>query len=102
MYVKYFKDQYTDSYNDSLQFKVAITPNEPVATDTYWYYDLTNIVADHTIIVTDAGVTNKILFKNNGSWIEAVRVYKKVNGSWVQQTDLTSVFDPNTHYVKGG
>lgn len=102
VYVKYFKDQYTDSYNDSLQFKVAITPNEPVTTDTYWYYDLANIVADHTIIVTDAGVTNKILFKNNGSWVEAVSVYKKVNGSWVQQTDLTSVFDPNTHYVKGG
>ena len=102
VYVKFFKDQYTDSYNDSLQFKVAITPNEQITADTYWYYDLTNVVADHTIVVTDAGVTNKILFKSNGSWIEAVKVYMKVNGSWVQQTDLTSVFDPNTHYVKGG
>lgn len=45
--------------------------------------------------------TDKILFKNNGTWVEAVKVYKKVNGSWVEQSDLTTVFNANTNYVKG-
>ena len=35
IYVKYFKDQYTDDYNDSLQFKVAITLNESFTPGTY-------------------------------------------------------------------
>lgn len=37
---------------------------------------------------------------DRGDWIEAVKVYKKVNGSWVEQSDLTTVFDQNTNYVK--
>lgn len=31
----------------------------------------------------------------------AAAVYKKVNGSWVLQTNLANVFDANTNYVKG-
>ena len=29
------------------------------------------------------------------------RIYKKINGVWVQQTDLTTVFNDTTNYVKG-
>ena len=35
IYVKYFKDSYTDDNNDSLQFKVAITLNESFTPGTY-------------------------------------------------------------------
>lgn len=101
IYVKYFKDSYTDSNNDSLQFKVAITLNEPYTPRTYWGYTLTNITTDHTIVVTAAGGTATIYFKSGGSWVSASKVYKKVNGSWVEQSDLTAVFDSNTNYVKG-
>ena len=31
----------------------------------------------------------------------ASKVYKKINGSWVEQADLSSVFDTSTNYVKG-
>jgi len=68
IYVKYFKDSYTDSNNDSLQFKVSITLNEAFTPRTYWGYTLTNITADHTIVVSTAS-TNTIYFKNNGSWV---------------------------------
>lgn len=37
----------------------------------------------------------------SGEWIEAIKAYKKVNGSWVEQSDLTTVFDSNTNYIKG-
>lgn len=32
---------------------------------------------------------------------EATKVYKKINGSWVEQTDLTQVFSSSTNYIKG-
>ena len=101
IYVKFFKDQYTDSYNDSLQFKVAITLTEPYTPQTYWGYTLTNITADHTIVVTAGGGTQTIYYKNNGSWVAVTAAYKKVNGSWVLQQDLSNVFDSQTNYVKG-
>lgn len=98
--VKYFKDQYTDDNNDSLQFKVAITLSETPTYETYWAYTLSNITVDHTIVVVQAA-QNKIYIKVNGSWVEATTIYKKVNGSWVQQTDLTNVFDSGTNYLLG-
>lgn len=101
IYVKYFKDSYTDSNNDSLQFKVAIALNEPYTPRTYWGYTLTNITTDHTIVVTAAGGTATIYFKSNGSWTAVAKAYKKVNGSWAGQSDLTTVFDSNTNYAKG-
>ena len=64
-------------------------------------YTITNIMADHVIVVTSGGSQPTIYYKNNGSWIAATAVYKKVGGSWVLQTNLANVFDPNTNYVKG-
>ena len=66
-----------------------------------YVYTISSVNANHTIVVTASGSSDKILFKNNGSWVEAIKVYKKVNGSWVEQSDLTTVFDSNTNYVKG-
>lgn len=98
IYVKYFKDSYTDSNNDSLQFKVAITLNESFTPGTYWGYTLSNITADHTIVVSSVVAQDKLYIKVNGSWVEATAVYKKVNGSWVEQADLTSVFESGVNY----
>ena len=98
IYVKYFKDSYTDSNNDSLQFKVAITLNESFTPGTYWGYTLSNITANHTIIVSSTAAQDKLYVKVNGSWIEATAIYKKINGSWVEQTDLTSVFESGVNY----
>lgn len=101
IYVKYFKDSYTDSNNDSLQFRVSITLNESYTPRTYWGYTLTNITADHTIVVTSAGSTETTYFKNNGSWVSIIKIYKKVSGSWVEQSTPSTVFDENINYVKG-
>ena len=40
-------------------------------------------------------------FKSNGAWVTVTKAYKKVSGSWVEQSDLTTVFDSNTNYLKG-
>lgn len=96
IWVKYSKDDASDSNNDTLQFKVAITLDEPYTPSAYYGYDIPNISADHTIVVT-ASATDKAYIKQNGSWVE-VEVYKKVNGSWVLQTDLLNAFDSQTNY----
>lgn len=98
--VKYFKDNYTDSGNDSLQFKVAITLDETPTYDTYWYYDLSNITTDHIINVTAGGNQPKLWFKDP-NWTQAIKAWKKVNGAWVEQTDLSTVFNNSTNYIKG-
>ena len=38
---------------------------------------------------------------SSGGWVETVKVYKKTSSGWVEQTDLTTVIDQNTKYVKG-
>jgi hypothetical protein len=101
IWVKYSKDDASASNNDTLQFKVSITLDEPFTPGTYYGYDITNISADHAIVVTSGGSSQKIYFKVNGTWVETNEVYKKVNGVWVKQTDLTNVFDTDTNYVKG-
>lgn len=48
-----------------------------------------------------------ISLKCNGSWLESKKVYKKVSGTWVEQTNVASLFDGTasgspTNYVCGG
>lgn len=66
-----------------------------------YVYTISNVVADHTIVVTSGGVTQTIFYKNNGVWVAASAAYKKVNGTWVLQNDLSNVFSSGTNYVKG-
>ena len=33
----------------------------------------------------------EIYIKNNGSYVEAIGVYKKINGAWIKQTDIASI-----------
>ena len=96
--VKFSKDDSSASNNDTLQFKVSITYNSAI---TYYGYTITNIQADHTVVVANAAAQDIIYFKNGTTWTAATKVYKKVSGSWVQQTNLTNVFSNNVNYVKG-
>ena len=72
--------------------------------DYYWIYTISNIAADHTVVVkTSGGDTGPKLFvKNNGIWTQYSKVYKKVNGSWVEQSSSTwsTLFNTSTNYRK--
>ena len=37
--------------------------------------------------------------KSNGTYSEVQRVYKKISGIYVEQTDIESIMDPNTKYI---
>ena len=48
--------------------------------------------ADIEIEYTEAS-GDKVFIKSNGLWVEVAKAYKKVNGDWVEQTDLSTLFD---------
>ena len=67
------------------------------------YYTYTyEVDGDATIAVTIGSQSNEYLYsKENGTWNRYTKAYKKVNGTWVLQSDLTTVFDNSTNYIKG-
>ena len=100
IWVKYSKDDASDANNDTLQFQVSITLNEPFTPGTYYGYDIENISADHAIVVTSSGSQAALYVKQNGSWVQVARAYKKVSGSW-QQVAVDQAFESGVNYVKG-
>lgn len=40
----------------------------------------------------------KFMLKTNGAWKECTEIYKKVNGAWVLQTDMNSIFEDGMNY----
>ena len=98
--VKFSKDDGSASNNDTLQFKVTITYSQSVS---YYSYTISNITADHVIVVTSSGGSQpKIFVKVNGTWTQFSKVYKKVNGAWVEQSSSTwdTLFNTSTNYRK--
>ena len=58
--------------------------------------------ADLTVDYTSGGSIGPVLStKINGSWVNVSKVYKKVSGIWVEQSDIANLFSPDTNYVKG-
>lgn len=98
----------TELHDAQLRFEIGFYGGRMLGitwTVTYevngYVYTITNVAADHTIVVSAAGGGTTMLIKVNGSWVAASKVFKKVNGSWVQQSDLTNVFESGTNYKKG-
>ena len=99
IWVKYSKDDASDSGNDTLQFKVAITLDEPFTPGVYWGYDITNVTADHAIVVTSGAAGPTMYVKQGSAWVAVTKAYRKVSGSW-QQVALDEALDAGTKYVR--
>lgn len=65
-----------------------------------YVYTISNVTADHAIVVTSGGTTTALYVKQNGSWVQVSRAYKKVNGSWTQVA-VDQAFQSGVKYVKG-
>ena len=96
--VKFSKDNASAANNDTLQFQVAVTYNQAI---NYYSYTISNVQADHTIVVSSSSGGPVLYLKVNGSWTAVSAVYQKVNGSWVQQSNLSTLFSTSANYVKG-
>lgn len=40
----------------------------------------------------------QFMIKMNGTWQNVSKIYKKINGQWIEQTELNSLFDSNEKY----
>lgn len=54
------------------------------------------------LTVTYTYQSQKFMLKTGGAWADVARVFKKVSGIWVEQTDLSSVIPGNVRYQNGG
>lgn len=103
--VKFIKNYGTNSYNDSIQFRIVITPMiEPLKSDFYYTYTVQNPSDDGSLVAVFGSpiVAPSIFYvKTNGKWTKYTRAFKKVNGAWVEQSNLLNVFESNKNYVKG-
>lgn len=86
------------------------TSSFSVPTESYLFdsniilYMLEDIQSDANIYATfvlSGGSNPQLYIKRNGSYVTIGAAYKKISGTWIKQTDLSSVFDSNTNYVKG-
>ena len=58
-----------------------------------------NVVGESTFYAKTK--INQIMYvKINGTWVACTKAYKKVDGSWVEQTDMSGLFDTNKNYIK--
>lgn len=98
-----FKSSSADGYTDtSSEYKYYLTLN---ASNNYTDNHVTSTsIADSTlpaiyIFEEYTPSTETAYIKLNGTWTTASKVYKKVGGSWQEQSDLTNVFDAGTNYI---
>lgn len=82
-----------------ISFEVTYSTGSGIDHYTYTY----TVSGDAAIVVTIGSSSASVLyFKNSsGSWVAVTKAYKKVNAVWVEQADLTMVFDSSTNYVQG-
>ena len=91
----------TNGYTDATsEYKYYLTNSNGNFTDNHV---TTTSIEDSTLpaiylFVEDTGATDTMYIKLNGSYVEGTHVYKRVSGSWVEQSDLTSVFTSGVNY----
>lgn len=81
-----------------ISFEVTYSTGTGIDHYTYTY----TVSGDATIAVVIGSVAQpKLMVKRNGAWMEVSKAYKKVNGSWVEQPDVTGVFQSGVNYKNG-
>lgn len=101
-----FKSTSADGYTDtSTEYKYYLELN---SSNNYTDNHVTSPSIENTslpliyIYVEDDGSSQtqeQAYFKVNKTWKPISQVYKKINGSWVLQTDLNNLFDSNVNYL---
>lgn len=82
-----------------ITFEVTYSTGSGIDHYTYTY----TVSGDSIIVVNIGSVSTTVLYFKEGSstWTAASVAWKKISGVWTRQSDLTTVFDANTNYVKG-
>lgn len=79
---------------DNIRLLTKIT-NTNSGSSIFYFYG-----ADLTVAYTYQ--SEKFMLKLGGAWQDIARVFKKVNGIWVEQTELANVIEDGVRYQNGG
>lgn len=66
--------------------------------DVYYWYTSTPATTDKTIILVDQS-SEKLYIKQNNVFVEVNKIYKKISGAWIEQTDFENLFETNKIYI---
>lgn len=81
-------------YGKDFGIRVSVRRNRK-DTQGYLYVYGAEIDVDYTIAEQE-----QLMLKTNGVWQDVQTVYKKVNGVWIEQTELVDVFSTTANYKK--
>lgn len=98
----YFMDNIYNSSNfPNISIELTTSGQKTSNKDNDFQIRITQIYLE--LIYEEISVENEnaIYIKQDSSWVKCAAVYRKINNSWVLQSDLTSVFDENLNYIKG-
>ena len=91
-------DTYQDLGTNDIKCRVNHTYSASVQSRYYRFYPY---YLYNGSSCSSMGTMNIYKITSTGSWTLVSKAYKKINGSWVQQSDLTNVFDSTKNWVKG-
>ena len=91
---KLFRGTWTRSELNSVRLKTSIKSTKANLRSIHIY--------GANLTVTYTYQSQKFMLKTGGAWADVARVFKKVNGIWVEQESLDGVVDTSKKLVNGG
>lgn len=65
-----------------------------------YVYTISNVTADHVIVVSPSGAQPELYVKLNGTWTRVQTAYRKVGGAW-QQVAVDQALQQGVNYTRG-
>ncbi len=91
-------DNNVDVTNSVQKKEEEITKEGVTITVVNYIYTLNNIAATHNIVVSCFG-SGGVYVKVSDSWVTVSKIYKKQNNAWVEQSDISDIFETGKIYI---
>ena len=95
------RDNNVDVTSSLERKEIVVEKGGQQVTVVNYIYHINNVQTGHTVDVYSASVGDVPYMKVNGSWVQLRAIWKKENGTWVEQEPSIDIFDDGTIYVKG-
>lgn len=93
-------DNNIDATSQLVRKEEAIEKDGKTVTVVNYIYSLSNIQAGHTVLVTVVPEDATPLFlKASGRWINIKKMYKKIDGRWVEDDSYGTTFSGNAIFI---
>lgn len=91
-------DNNVDVTNNIQRKEEQIVKDGVTITVVNYVYQLINISATHNIVVSCFG-SGGAYVKVSDLWVTVSKIYKKQNNAWVEQSDISNIFETGKIYI---